>query len=177
MKTTLALLASIAFPLLATAADPATAYKGSDELERMKSLAGTWKGKMSMAPGQPEVEITVEYSIVAGGSAISERNFAGTPKEMVTMYHDRDGKLALTHYCMLHNQPEMILKSSDEKSISFDFDASCSVDAEKEMHMHALVLTFVDEDTLVQKWTLYSDGKSIGGHPITLKRVKEDAKH
>jgi hypothetical protein len=47
------------------------------------------------------VEFTVEYRLVSGGSVIEERIFAGTPKEMVTMYHDQHGKLALTHYCIL----------------------------------------------------------------------------
>ena len=44
---------------------------------------------------------------------------------MITMYHDRGGELALTHYCMLHNQPSMILENADEKSMSFDFDERC----------------------------------------------------
>src|SRR2546428_57944 len=69
-------------------------YKGSPEFERMKGLVGTWKGKADM--GQGPMEISVEYRLVSGGSAIEERIFVGTPKEMVTMYHDRGGKLALT---------------------------------------------------------------------------------
>lgn len=173
MKTSLALLVFTFLASSSLSAADAPAYKGSAELERMKSLVGSWTGKMKMNPKAPEVEITVEYRLVADGSALQERNFAGTPKEMVTMYHDKNGKLALTHYCMLHNQPAMILKSSDEKSISFDFDPSCSVDAEKETHMHSLVLTFVDDDTIVQKWSIYAEGKSMGEHPITLKRVKK----
>ena len=39
--------------------------------------------------------------------------------------------------------------------------------------MHSLVLTFVDEDTLQHKWSLWEDGKPAGSHPITLKRVKD----
>ncbi len=144
-------------------------YQGSAELERIKSLAGQWKGKMEQAEGP--MDITVEYRVVAGGSAVEERTFAGTPMEMVTMYHDREGKLALTHYCMLHNQPGMILKSADDTSISFDFDESSSIDVSKEAHMHALTLTLNEDGTLTHDWTMFEEGESKGGHPYTLTRA------
>src|SRR5437016_10617001 len=94
---------------LASAGQPGDPYHGSAEFERMKSLAGTWKGTHDMGKGP--MEVTVVYTVVAGGSAVEERFFAGTPNEMVTMYHDKQGKLSLTHYCMLHNQPGMLLKA------------------------------------------------------------------
>ena len=172
MKRLSTILVTLALVLPAVGQD-APAYVGSKEFERLKSLVGKWTGKMKMDPSGPAMEITSEYRLVAGGSAIEERTFAGTPKEMITMYHDKNGKVALTHYCMLHNQPGMILKASDENSISFDFDPACSVDPEKEMHMHSLVIKFVDDDTVEQSWSMWSDGKDMGSHPITLKRVKK----
>src|SRR5258708_228538 len=113
-----------------SAAQPETPYQGSTEFERMKTLVGTWKGKTDM--GEGPMDFTVEYRLVSGGSAIEERIFAGAPKEMVTMYHDKGGKLALTHYCMLRNQPGMRLKSSDKKTLKFDFDARCGIEVEFE---------------------------------------------
>ena len=146
-------------------------YNGSDEFERMKTLAGTWKGEMDMGQGvQP---ITVVYRVVSGGSAIEERTFAGTPMEMITMYHDQGGKLAMTHYCSLHNRPGMILKASDDDSISFDFDPTCGIDPKKEMHMHSLKLKFTNSDELTQTWTHFEDGKPADPHPIILKRVSQ----
>jgi len=145
-------------------------HKGSAEFERMKSLAGTWKGKTDM--GEGTMEFTVEYRHVAGGSAIEERIFAGSPKEMVTMYHDKKGKLSLTHYCMLGNRPGMLLKSSDGKTLKFDFDATCGVDDKAEMHMHSLAIKFDDADTITQNWQLFENGKAKDSHPFTLKRVK-----
>jgi len=144
-------------------------YKGSPEFERVKSLAGTWKGTHDM--GQGPLEMTVEYRIVGAGSAVAERFFAGTPMEMITMYHDKGGKLALTHYCMLHNQPGMLLKSSDKKSLAFDFDPTCGVDSQR-THMHALVITFKDDDHITQDWKLFENGKAKESHPFTLTRVK-----
>jgi len=142
----------------------------STEFARMKALVGTWKGKADM--GQGMTEFTVEYRLVAGGSVLEERVFVGTPKEMVTMYHDHNGKLALTHYCMLGNQPGMLLKSSDDKSLKFDFDETCGLNAKNEMHMHSLRITFDDPDTITQNWTLFAEGKPKDEHPFTLRRVK-----
>src|SRR5215207_4130887 len=93
------------------AADSAPAKKSSAEFERMKSLVGTWKGSVDMGKG-PE-DLTIQYRVIAAGSVVEERSFPGTPNEMVTMYYDKDGKLALTHYCMMGNRPAMTLKSSD----------------------------------------------------------------
>jgi hypothetical protein len=135
----------------------------------MKSLVGTWKGTHNM--GQGPMEMTVEYRLVAGGSVVEERIFAGTPMEMVTMYHDRNGKLALTHYCMLHNQPGMVLRSSDAKTLAFDFDKSSGVDKHS-AHMHSLTITFQDPDNITQDWRMYEDGKPKESHPFSLKRVK-----
>src|SRR5882762_3319611 len=121
MKTKLffLVLALVAITTSLSAGQPGPPYKGSSEFERMKSLAGKWKATHDM--GEGPMEMTVEYRVVAGGSAVEERFFAGTPMEMVTMYHDRQGKLSLTHYCMLHNQPGIPLESADKKSITFDF--------------------------------------------------------
>src|SRR2546427_6754898 len=54
-------------------------HRGSPDFERMKALAGTWKGKADM--GQGPMEFTAEYRVISGGSAVEERIFAGTPKE------------------------------------------------------------------------------------------------
>src|SRR4029079_14725819 len=66
------------------------------EFERLKTLVGTWKGKTDM--GQGPIEMTVQYRLLAGGTVLEEKVFAGTPNEMTTMFYDKDGTLALTHY-------------------------------------------------------------------------------
>src|SRR5436190_21853416 len=132
MKTNLTSLCTI-FSLaasLAFASEPPKAKPGSPEFERMKTLVGTWTGKTDM--GQGPIDITVQYRLLAGGAVLEEKVFQGTPNEMVTMYYDKDGKLALTHYCMLGNRPGMVLKSADSKSIHFDFDKDCGINTEKE---------------------------------------------
>src|SRR2546425_548123 len=108
MKTNAKIASYCATLLLATAVwvnadDPPKPKKGSPEFERLKTLVGTWQGKTDI--GQGPIDIAVQYGLLAGGSVLEERVFAGTPNEMVTMYYDQGGKLALTHYCIMGNRP------------------------------------------------------------------------
>lgn len=144
--------------------------KRSAEFERIKSLVGKWTGKVDM--GQGPIDMVAEYRVIASGSVIEERVFPGTPQEMVTMYYDKDGKLAMTHYCMLGNRPQMKLKSSDAKSITLDFDEACGIDAKKECHMNAMTIGFVDADTITTSCKALMDGKAMPECTNTLKRVK-----
>src|SRR5439155_10667013 len=74
IQPTIKQLALLAFALIVSSgplwAQPDKNYKGSPEFERMKALVGTWKGKADM--GQGPMEMTVEYRIISGGSAIEE---------------------------------------------------------------------------------------------------------
>lgn len=146
------------------------AKAGSPEFERMKSLVGSWTGKADM--GQGPIDMTIQYRLLAGGTVLEERCFIGTPNEMVTMYYDQDGKLAMTHYCVFGNRPGMKLKSSDAKTIKFDFDATCGINPAKESHMHALSITFDDANTITTSCIAMMDGKELPPQPTTLKRVK-----
>lgn len=150
--------------------EPFKSKPGSPEFERMKTLVGTWKGKAEM--GQGPIDMTVQFRLLAGGSVLEEKCFAGTPNEMVTMYFDNGDKLALTHYCVFGNRPGMLLKSSDSKSLSFDFDRTCGINPAKESHMHALTIQFDDADTITTSCKAIMDGKELAEHPTTLKRVK-----
>ena len=155
---------------LSMGADEPKAKQGSPEFERLKTLVGTWKGKADM--GQGPIEMTVNYRLLAGGSVLEERVFSGTPNEMVTMYYEQGGKLALTHYCMFGNRPGMLLKSADSKSITFDFDKACGINTATESHMHGLTIRFDDADTITSSCVAMMDGKVMEEHPTTLKRVK-----
>jgi len=166
-------LSTILFLAAATgvhAADTKPAKTASAEFERMKTLVGSWTGKADM--GEGPVDMTVDYRLLAGGSVLEERVFAGTPNEMITMYYDQNGRLALTHYCVFGNRPGMLLKSSDAKTIKFDFDPTCGIDPKKESHMHALSITFDDADTVTTSCLAFMDGQELPEHPTTLKRVR-----
>jgi hypothetical protein len=172
MKTTISTVCAtlLLAASMAMAAEQPTQPKGSAEFEKMKSLVGTWTGKTDM--GQGPIDISLQYRLLAGGSVLEERCFSGTPNEMITMYYDQNGKLAMTHYCMLGNRPGMLLKSSDANSIQLDFDGTCGIDVAKESHMHALKITFDDANTITTSCKAIMDGKEAPEHPTTFKRVK-----
>ena len=52
--------------------------------EFLKQLVGTWVGEASEDGHAPGI---FEFRLTAGGTAIEEREFVGTPMEMLTVYH------------------------------------------------------------------------------------------
>jgi len=160
----------LATTLWLRAGESAESKQSSAEFDRLKTLVGKWQGKTDI--GQGPIEMNVQYRLLAGGSVLEERVFAGTPNEMITMYYEKDGKLALTHYCIMGNRPGMLLKSSDAKTLKFDFDKTCGINVAKEAHMHSLTISFDDADTITASCKAIIDGKEAPEHPTTLKRVK-----
>jgi hypothetical protein len=155
----------------AAAEETGPAKKNSAEFERIKTLVGKWTGKTDMGKGPVDIEL--EYRLIAAGSVVEERTFPGTPQEMVSMYYDdKNGKLAMTHYCMLGNRPQMTLKSSDAKSIALDFDVACGIDTKTECHMHSMKILFVDADTITTSGKALMNGKEMPECSTTFKRVK-----
>ena len=132
-------------------------HMGSPELERLKEIVGRWEGKSSMGKGGEEMDIAVEYYTIANGSAVVERNFPGTPMEMMSVYHDRGGELAMTHYCMLGNQPQMTLESTGESTLSLSFAGG--VEDEEAPHMRGLTISFDGPDKMSQAWTMVEGGE------------------
>ena len=141
------------------------------EFVKMKSLVGTWTGKSKMH-GDKAQKIKVTYSLTAGGSAIIEKLFPGTPNEMTSVYHLEDGKLCMTHYCMLGNCPKMMLKGSTENSLSFEMKGRDGISSSKEMHMHALNIIWKDKNHISEDWISHQDGKAAPSAPFELTRKK-----
>ncbi|MGI9554113.1 MAG: hypothetical protein ACR2NC_04240 [Thermodesulfobacteriota bacterium] len=146
-----------------------TPYSGTPEFERMKNLVGTWKGTMKM--GEQEQEITVIYSTSSAGSVIIEKSFPGSPQEMVSVYYDKDGKLTMTHFCALKNQPQMTIADSKENRIDLAFSGGSNIDLEKDMYMHSLSIDFEDNNTIVHNWTQYDGGKEKSVSSYKLSRA------
>ena len=87
------------------------------------------------------------------------------------MFYDKDGKLALTHYCVMGNRPGMVFKSADAQTIKFAFDENCGINPAKESHMHALTVRFDDANTITASCKAIIAGQEMAEKPTTLKRV------
>ena len=141
-------------------------YEGSAAFERLKTLEGKWVGDSPMMG-----RMNTEFRLIAGDSVIEERFAEGTPMEMLSTYHDVNGKLTMTHYCMLRNQPRMNLVKSTADSLTFDLAPTPGLNAAKDKHMHGATYTFIDKDHFKLEGVAWENGKpSPCGPPVTFTR-------
>jgi len=147
------------------------AVAGSPAFERIKALAGQWGGTSQMG-SEAATPTVVGYKVTSGGSAVVETLSPGTDHEMVSVYHDRNGKLMMTHYCMLGNQPELQLTDADDQHLTLSLAGTQGIGSAQEAHMHALSLAWSGPDQLTQTWTSYADGQPKDTAVFKLSRVK-----
>lgn len=142
-------------------------YRGSADFERMKTLVGKWSADI---PNMGKMK--TEFRLIAGGSVIEERFAAGTPMEMLSTYYDVNGKLTMTHYCMLQNQPRMKLVKRTANSLTFDLAPTPGLNPAKDNHMHGATYTFLDANRLQLEGVSMENGKvSPCGPPVIFKRL------
>ncbi len=137
--------------------------------ERVKELVGTWQGNKQALDGQ-EV-ITLEYSLTANGTAVVERVFPDTPKEMVSIYTQDGHEMVMTHYCLLGNQPRMRTSGPMNKnSITLFYIDGTGMRSSRDIHMHDLTVTFVDDRHMTHEWTLFENGQKKVTHTFAFAR-------
>lgn len=138
----------------AAPAQPATATAC---FEKIKSLAGEWE----MAPSKEGDEpMKVTYRVTSGGTAVMETLMPGKPHEMVTMYHLDNGRLVLTHYCSMGNQPMMVLQpGADSSHMSFAHCGGTGIASPDAPHMASLDMTILDAEHLNCLWGMSKKGK------------------
>ena len=163
----LALLLLVVFSAQAGEMKP---YVGSAGFEKMKKLEGTWTGAPSNAKEGEKVTIT--YKVTSAGSSVVETLFPGMPHEMVSVYHDVDGKLGMTHFCSLRNQPKFMLQKSKKNKMNLSYAGGTNLDPAKDTHMHAVQIEIIDKNNIVQKWTQFEGGKAAGVNTLALTRVQ-----
>jgi hypothetical protein len=144
---------------------------GSKELEKLKTLSGTWQGTTMM--GGKETPVTVTYETSSNGSVVVETLFPGTPHEMVSVYYDDNGKLSMTHYCAMYNQPHMTLDKSSDTEIDLVFASGTNLDPAKDAYMHDVSFEFKDNNSMVQEWTSFENGKEKEVATFTFTRAGE----
>ena len=171
MKTTPASIGRLAALLLSCLVSAFAAPPAADCLAKLQSLVGDWSG--TAGHDGPGSAVHVTYRLTAGGSAVVESLLPGTPHEMMTVYHLDGDRLMLTHYCVMKNQPHMVLDpaSTDDEFI-FSFAGGTNLTPGHGSYMASGRIRFVDADTIESAWELLSDGKPAGTNRFVLKRVK-----
>ena len=146
------------------------AYEGSAEFKAIKKLQGHWEGTgdQKNEKGIPLL-VRADYKVSSGGRAVIETLFAGSPHEMVSVYFDEGGKLAMTHYCLLPNQPHMTLKNATPDEIVLAVGNNGNVDPMSD-HMDAVTLSIPAADNLIETWQSVEGGKPGKTVVITLTK-------
>jgi hypothetical protein len=121
---------------------------------RLKSLVGDWEADTQRG------KVHVSYELVAGGTALLERESAEKMPVMLTLFHIDGDRLLLTHYCMAGNQPRMQAKRFDRASgeVEFQFLDGTNLPAGAG-HMHNARYRLIDAQHFQSEWQFYENGK------------------
>ncbi len=152
----------------AGAAAAAAKAAAPGKLDIIKKLAGDWVevGEDGTPTGKE-----VSYRVTAGGSAVEETLFAGTDHEMITVYYLDGGDLALTHYCVLGNQPHMKAeKQTDPRKLVFKCAGGTNLKSENDEHMHRATIVWQDDGHIRSEWQEFKDGKNVMTAAFNLAR-------
>ncbi len=150
--------------------------------DKLKSLAGSWEGRVTTLPPQSEMGdgtlMQISLRVTSRGNAlVHEMKEAGTPDDPtrydhpVTMFYLDSDRLLLTHYCDAGNRPRMVARTpADGKTVEFDFiDVAGGTQFG---HMHHAVLTLIDANHHTEDWTYMMPGdKPVQAH-FDLTRTK-----
>ncbi|HYH01294.1 MAG TPA: hypothetical protein VD837_19365 [Terriglobales bacterium] len=147
--------------------------------EKLKSLAGSWEGPVSVQPPQPEMQsgkpIQVSLRVTSMGNALMhEMRSPERPDDPITMFYLDTDRLLLTHYCDAGNRPRMVGKiSPDGKRVEFEFlDVAGST---KYGHMRKAAFTIIDANRHIEEWVFILPGDKAVHARFDLKRKSDTA--
>jgi hypothetical protein len=131
----------------------------SPAFEGLKALAGEWQGTARTPGGAKTFDTRATIKVVSAGSAVMLVTDAGTPHEMVTMFHRDDEALLATHYCAGMNQPRLKARSgASAQQVAFEFQDGTNLKAYPD-RMSSLVMAMPDAAHHTQTWTSGEKGK------------------
>jgi hypothetical protein len=174
-KSTLTFVAAICFCVVLVPAQehPSSLIAGTPQWEKIKTLAGEWDG-YALENGQ-KMPTHISVRMTGDGSALMHWMDAGSPHEMITMFHPDKAELLATHYCAAHNQPRMRATASSKPSqIAFEFMDGMNI-RPGDGFMRQLIIDLVDADHHNETWGFDVKGKIQAG-TFYLTRSKKPAK-
>lgn len=148
---------------------PAPAATAASPLDRFTALVGTWDADIT-GDGAPDT--TVDYRLIANGSAVVETLFRDTPHEMITVYHMDGKRLFCTHYCAATNQPRLAATPGPGDTVSFSFVDATNMASPDAMHMNAVSFKFIDPGHVTSTWSSREGGVDGGKQAFVMTRRK-----
>ncbi len=140
---------------------------GAEQMERVKSLVGTWYP----ADGEPDADPIAIYRLSANDNSVVERLFPDQMHEMVTMYFINDGELTLTHFCSLSNQPTMVAEPGTKDEIWFRFSGITNLGDRNNPHMREHAFNFFeDPNRLDATWVLWEKNQEKAQNKFSMLR-------
>lgn len=158
--------------LAGLAAPTAGADAGSPLIDRFKALEGEWVTAED-GPMAQKGEVVARYRVTAGGSAVVETEFPGTPHEMVSVYYAEGDDVVMQHYCMLGNQPRLRARPVGGNRVEFVFDGGGNLEPQHDRHIHSGWVEFVGADEIRSEWTEHAGGEPLSAVPLRLVRVAD----
>lgn len=167
----------ISLPAMAYAQSDAHMPAASDKVapsdtqkafDKLKTLAGSWVGRLTTFPQEPTVDGNfAQFSLRVtslGNALVHEMSISGRADHPVTMFYRDEDRLLLTHYCDAGNRPRMVATlSPDGKTLEFEFLDLAG--GNKQGHMHHAKFTFIDENHHTEDWTYMVPGdKPVRAH-------------
>ena len=170
---------STAALLLSSTALAGDGFSPDEAFQTMLKLEGNWAGEAQVVPvGQARDDAAVAATSVSfkniGNSSVMQTFAAGTPAEMVSMYHQNgESELIHTHYCAIGNQPSMAFVDTVEAGvIDFQFTKGTNMDVNVDPHAHNSYMKIIDEDTYQTRTENWAGGELISYRYTTMKRDK-----
>jgi hypothetical protein len=158
----------VVVPAIFAAGSEPGAIDAKAAFDRLRSLAGDWQAQTDQG------KLQVTFEVIAGGSAVVERETPEGMPAMETVYHLDGSRLLLTHYCMLGNQPRMEARAFDPATgeLRFEFLDVTNLANPGALHMHSGAFHFVDRDHLVGEWQFFEDGHLKNTESFSFTRLK-----
>ena len=145
----------LAAAALQSAGPKAESTNDAAAFSRLKTLVGDWEADTQMG------KVHLNYELVAGGTALVERETGEKMPAMLTVYYMDGGRLLLTHYCMAGNQPRMQAKAFNPETgeLDFQFLDATNLASPGAGHMHSARIRVSDHDHVVSEWDFYENGQ------------------
>lgn len=158
---------ALAQPAAVPSEEVSAPMDAKEAFEKLKSLAGSWVGPLTMDHEDPSMEGMIgQFSLRVtsrGNAIVHEISVAGIPDHPVTMFYLEGDRLVATHYCDAGNRPRLAgTMSPDGKTLTFEFFELSG--GNEHGHMYKGVFTFLDENTHTEEWTfLLPDDQTFTG--------------